>query len=171
MGRLPGRFDKTRCLPAAITVGGGILPKQKTKPRLTAGIMPMNTKSKIALSLGLLLAPFALMAKSPETAYVESYHGRTDIPVPISVVSPEVSSEFAGQQVVVEFVVDTAGKPTLLASDTPAASKELVAAVLSAVEQWQFAPALAAGKPVARKVALPVNIVDQFATTSRFALN
>jgi len=48
----------------------------------------MNTKSKITLSLGLLLAPFALMAKSPETTYVESYHGRTDIPVPVSVVTP-----------------------------------------------------------------------------------
>ena len=131
----------------------------------------MNTKSKIVLSLGLLLAPLALMAKSPETAYVESYHGRTDIPVPISVVSPEVSSQFVGQTVVLEFVVDTAGKPTLLASDTPAADSELVAAVLSAVEQWQFAPALADGKPVARKVTLPVKIVDGFGSVSRFALN
>jgi len=131
----------------------------------------MNTKSKIVLSLGLLLAPLALMAKSPETAYVESYHGRTDIPVPISVVSPEVSSQFVGQTVVLEFVVDTAGKPTLLASDTPAANSELVATVLSAVEQWQFAPALADGKPVARKVVLPVKIVDEFGSTSRFALN
>ena len=131
----------------------------------------MNTKSKIALSLGLLLAPLALMAKSPETTYVESYHGRTDIPVPISVVSPEVSSRFVGQQVVLEFVVDTAGKPTLLASETPAADTELVAAVLSAVEQWQFAPALADGKPVARKVVLPVKIVDELGSSSRFALN
>lgn len=131
----------------------------------------MNTKSKIALSLGLLLAPLALMAKSPETAYVESYHGRTDIPVPVSVVMPEVSSRFAGQQVVLEFVVDTAGRPTLIASGSPSANSELVAAVLSAVEQWQFAPALADGKPVARKVVLPVNIVDDLGTVSRFALN
>jgi TonB family protein len=129
----------------------------------------MNTKSKIALSLGLLLAPFALMAKSPETAYVESYHGRTDIPVPISVVTPEVESRFTGQQVVLEFVVDTTGKPTLLASGTPGADRELVAAVLAAVEQWQFAPALADGKPVARKVSLPVRIVDQFGSATRFA--
>ena len=131
----------------------------------------MNTKSKIALSLGLLLAPLALMATSPETTYVESYHGRTDIPVPISVVSPEVSSRFVGQQVVLEFVVDTAGKPTLLASETPAADTELVAAVLSAVEQWQFAPALADGKPVARKVVLPVKIVDGNDHSARFAPN
>ena len=147
------------------------MPKQKTKPRLTVGIMPMNTKSKIVLCLGLLLAPLALMAKSPETAYVESYHGRTDIPVPVSVVMPEVSSRFAGHEVKVEFVVDTAGKPTLIASDTPSADSELVAAVLSAVEQWQFAPALADGKAVARKVVLPVKIVDGFGSASRFALN
>ena len=131
----------------------------------------MNTKSKIVISLGLLLAPFALMAKSPETAYVESYHGRTDIPVPVSVIMPEVSSRFVGQQVVLQFVVDTAGKPTLLASNTPAADSELVAAVLSAVEQWQFAPALADGKPVARKVSLPVRIVDEFGSATRFAAN
>jgi TonB family protein len=131
----------------------------------------MNTKSKIVISLGLLLAPFALMAKSPETAYVESYRGRTDIPVPVSVIMPEVSSRFVGQQVVLEFVVDTAGKPTLLASNTPAADSELVAAVLSAVEQWHFAPALADGKPVARKVSLPVKIVDEFGSATRFATN
>jgi TonB family protein len=133
--------------------------------------MQMNTKSKIVISLGLLLAPFALMAKSPETAYVESYHGRTDIPVPVSVIMPEVSSRFVGQQVVLEFVVDTAGKPTLIASDSPAANSELVASVLSAVEQWQFAPALADGKPVARKVVLPVKIVDAFDSSNRYAIN
>lgn len=132
----------------------------------------MNTKSKIVIiSLGLLLVPFVLKAKSVETAYVESYHGRTDIPVPVSVVMPEVSSRFVGEQVVLEFVVDTTGKPTLIASETPAANTELVAAVLSAVEQWQFAPALADGKPVARKVSLPVKIVDEFGSSSRFAIN
>ena len=131
----------------------------------------MNTKSKIVLSLGLLLAPLALLAKSPETAYVESDHGRSDIPVPVSVVMPEVGSRFAGQQVVIEFVVDPAGKPTQLASATPDADTELVAAVLAAVSQWQFAPALTDGKPVARKVALPVMIVDHLDSPSRFALN
>jgi TonB family protein len=162
---------ETGCPPAAIPAGGCTLPKQKTKLRLTAEIMPMNTKSKIAPSLGLLLAPLALLAKSPETAYVESYHGRTDIPVPISVVMPEVDTRFAGQQVVLEFVVDTTGKPTLITSGSPAADSELVASVEAAVEQWHFAPALAAGLPVARKVVLPVKIVDRFADATRFALN
>jgi len=130
----------------------------------------MNPKSKIILSLGLLLAPLALLAKSSETAYVESYHGRSDIPVPISVVSPEVESRFAGQQVVLEFVVDTAGKPAQIASVMPAADAELVSAVLAAVEKWQFAPALADGKPVAMKVVLPVKIVGRFDAATRYAV-
>jgi len=131
----------------------------------------MNTKSKIVLSLGLLLAPLALMAKSPESAYVESYHGRTDIPVPTSIVMPEVSARFAGQKVVLEFVVDATGKPTLIASGSPAANSELFESVLVAVEQWKFSPALADGKPVARKVVLPVVIADDLGRTARFASN
>ena len=130
----------------------------------------MNTKSKLVLSLGLLLEPLALMAKSPESAYVESYHGRTDIPVPVSVVMPEVESRFAGQKVTLEFVVDTTGKPTLITSTAPGVNEELVTAVKLAVEQWRFAPALVNGLPVARKVALPVAIVDEFGNASRFAL-
>ena len=130
----------------------------------------MNTKSKLALSLGLLVAPLALVAKSLETSYVELYHGRTDIPVPISVVTPEVESRFAGQQVMLEFVVDTTGKPTHIVSVTPGANPELVASVSDAVAQWKFAPALVDGKPVARKVVLPVSVVDSFDRASRFAM-
>ena len=130
----------------------------------------MNTKSKIVLSLGLLLAPLALLAKSSETAYVESYHGRSDIPVPVSVVMPEVEPRFAGQQLTFEFVVDPTGRPTQIAAVSPDADGELVAAVLAAVEKWQFAPALADGKPVARKVALPVKIVSRFDAATHYAM-
>ncbi|MES1168986.1 MAG: energy transducer TonB [Oleiharenicola lentus] len=126
-------------------------------------------KSKLALSLGLLAAPLALVAWSPEKAYVESYRSRTDTPVPTSVIMPEVSAKFAGKQVVLEFVVDTAGKPTSITSVTSGADAELVAEVTSAVSQWKFSPALVDGKPVARKVALPVNIVASFDTATRFA--
>jgi len=130
----------------------------------------MNTKSKLALSLGLLAAPLALLAMSPEKAYVESYQGRSGIPVPTSVVMPEVAPRFAGQKVMLEFVVDPAGLPTRIASATPGADAELVAAVSSAVAQWRFAPALVDGKPVARKVVLPVNIVDSLDNASRLAM-
>ncbi len=130
----------------------------------------MNMKSKLALSLGLLAAPLALMAWSPEKAYVESYHMHTDAPVPTSVIMPEVSAKFAGAQVVLEFVVDPTGKPTSITSVTPGADAELVASVTAAVAQWKFSPAYVAGKPVARKVALPVNIVS-FDSGSSFAVN
>lgn len=129
----------------------------------------MNTKSKLVLSLGLLAAPLALLAWSPEKAYVESYRTRTDTPVPTSVIMPEVSAKHAGTQVVLEFVVNPAGKPTSITSVTPGADAELVAAVTEAVSQWKFAPALVDGKPVARKVALPVNIVANPGTATRLA--
>jgi TonB family protein len=132
--------------------------------------MNMNTKSKLALSLGLLVVPLALLAKSPEKAYVESYHGRTDIPVPVSVVTPEVESRFAGQQVTLEFVVDATGKPMLFSSATPKADAELVSAVTAAVAQWKFSPALVDGLPVARKVVLPVNIVDSLDNAPALAM-
>lgn len=130
----------------------------------------MNTKSKLALSLGLLVAPLALLAKSPEKAYVESYLGRDGTPVPVSIVTPDLESRFAGQKVVLEFVVDPTGKPTRIASATPGADAELIAAVSAAVAQWKFAPALVGGKPVARKVVLPVNVVDDLDNASRFAM-
>ncbi|MES1167710.1 MAG: energy transducer TonB [Oleiharenicola lentus] len=132
----------------------------------------MNTKSKLILSLGLLAAPLALMAWSPEKAYVESYRTRADnTPVPTSVITPEVSSKFAGTKVMLEFVVDSTGKPTSITSVTPGANAELVATVTDAVSQWKFSPAYVDGKPVARKVALPVNIVANTDGASRFAAN
>jgi TonB family protein len=124
--------------------------------------MNMNTKSKLALSLGLLAAPLALVAKTPEKAYVESYRGRTDIPAPITVITPVVEPRFAGQRVTLEFVVDTTGKPTSITSATPGANAELVALVTSAIEQWKFSPAMVNGTAIARKVILPVNIVESF---------
>ena len=111
-----------------------------------------------------------MVAKSPEKAYVESYRTHTgNTPVPTSVIMPEVSSKFTGKQVVLEFVVDTTGTPTSITSVTPGADAELVAEVTSAVSQWKFSPALVDGKPVARKVALPVNIVANPGTVTRFA--
>ena len=132
----------------------------------------MKTKSKLVLSLGLFAAPLALLAWSPEKAYVESYRTHTgDTPVPTSVIMPEVSSKFTGKQVVLEFVVDPTGKPTSITSVTPGADAALVATVTEAVSQWKFSPALVDGKPVARKVALPVNIVAYNDNASRFAAN
>ncbi len=130
----------------------------------------MNTKSKLALSLGLLVVPFALLAKTPEKAYVESYHGRTDIPVPIAVVMPAVDARFAGQQIRLEFVVDATGQPTFITSASPGVDAGLLTAVSAAIAQWKFSPALVEGKPVARKVALPLEIVDGFDNAAVLAM-
>lgn len=132
----------------------------------------MNTKSKLALSLGLLLAPLALKAAdATEKAYVESYRNRAGGPIPTAVVTPAVSPRFAGTQVVLEFVVDATGKPTEIKSVTPGANTELVSAVADAVARWKFSPALVDGKPVARKVALPVKIVANSYNGRFYALN
>lgn len=132
----------------------------------------MNTKSKLTLSLGLLLAPLALVAAdATEKAYVESYRRPAAGPIPTSVISPEVSSRFAGRQVTLEFVVDATGKPTDIKAVTPGAHAELVAPVAEAVAQWKFSPALVDGKPVARKVALPVKIVANSHDGTRYAFN
>lgn len=131
----------------------------------------MNMKSKLALSLGLLAAPIAVMAWSPEKAYIESYRARPEAPVPTAVVTPEVSTRYAGTKVTLEFVVDPTGKPTSITSATPGASAELVASVTDAVSQWKFTPAVVDGKPVARKVALPIVIVASTDASSRFAAN
>ena len=124
----------------------------------------MNIKSKLTLCLGLLLAPLALPAWSPQTAYVESYLNRTDVPVPTSVTIPDVGSEFAGQRLMLRFVVNADGKPSLITSVTPGADNELVASVAEAVAAWRFNPALVNGRPAARAVLLPVIIAAKPST-------
>ncbi len=84
---------------------------------------------------------------------------------------PDVSYRFAGKQVVLEFVVDATGKPTEIKAVTPGVDTELVNTVAEAVARWKFSPALVDGKPVARKVALPVNIVANIDSATRYAFN
>jgi len=126
---------------------------------------------KIALILGVFAAPFALSAKTAEQAYVESYQGRTDIPVPLAVVKPAVSARYAGLTVEVEFLVDASGKPVDI-SVRNAAPSELTAPVKEALAQWKFAPArTVSGEPVAMKVCVPVRIVDDLVSGSVLAMN
>ena len=123
------------------------------------------------LSLGLLAAPFAVSAKSFEEAYVESYEGRSDIPVPTSVVSPEVDRKDIGTSVELVFVVDELGQPTEISARTRVA-KDLADELIDAVSKWRFAPQLAAnGNPVARKVMLPVHVVSGTSTKLLVAAN
>jgi protein TonB len=119
----------------------------------------MKNTQKLALLLSLgALAPFAASAKTPEQTYIESCRKGTDIPVPIAVVAPAVSGFDAGEEVQVEFVVEATGNPSGV-SVKSATDRELADAVVDAVRQWRFAPALRNGAPVATKVILPIRIV------------
>lgn len=131
--------------------------------------MKSSVIQKIALSLVLLASPFTVMAKNSEEAYVESYRGRSDVPVPVSVVKPEVSPRHAGQVVELEFIVDSTGKPGQIKARSSATDLELVEALTVAVARWQFTPAIVDGKPVARKVMLPLRIVNDFSGGTQIA--
>jgi len=138
----------------------------KTQIKLSAPRAEFNTMKMItsvvksALALGLLAAPLALSAKSLEDTYIESYKGRDSlIPAPISVVTPEVSARYAGQTVDLEFNVDESGRPSEIVI-RQFVDRELATTLRDAVAQWQFAPARIDGKAIARKVVLPLRIVD-----------
>jgi protein TonB len=119
----------------------------------------MKNKNKLALllSLGALL-PFAASAKSLEQSYIDSCIKGPGIPVPITVVSPEVDGYDVGQTVQVQFVVDLTGH-TEDVSVKSASDRDLGVAVVNAVKQWRFEPALRNGVPVATRVVLPVRVV------------
>jgi TonB family protein len=91
-------------------------------------------------------------------AYIESYHGRTDIPVPVKVVAPSADSSLVGAKVQVEFLVDARGHPqdvrVLSATD-----RDFGLSVREAVKQWRFAPAKPNGIAVPMRVELPVVVV------------
>lgn len=116
--------------------------------------------------LAMLVSLFALGAAAPgafgltaSQAYIESYHGRTDIPVPVKVVAPRVDASLIGTKVEVEFLVDARGWPqdvhVLSTTD-----RFFGASVREAVSKWKFEPAMRDGAPVAMKVKLPVLVSD-----------
>jgi TonB family protein len=130
----------------------------------------MKNTNKIALllSLGALL-PVAASAKTLEQSYIDSCNKSAGVPVPVAVVAPHADSWDVGQEVKVEFVVDTAGN-TQDISIKSASDSELADAVVDAVKQWKFTPAQRNGTAVAAKVVLPVRVVKAD-TDSSLALN
>ena len=110
------------------------------------------------LSLGTWIAASAATAKSYEERYVESFATRTDMPVPVKAITPDVPSVENSVEVEVMFVVDTAGVPREISvADTGDASLE--ASLAEAVSQWRFRPLLKDGKAITSKVILPVRII------------
>ena len=129
----------------------------------------MKAVRKIVVLLSAGLLPLVAASASPvEEAYLESCRKDPGVPVPIAVVSPAVGSEFAGGSVQLEFLVKADGKPAEF-SIKSATDDVLATAVLRAVKQWRFQPAKIDGKPVAVRVALPVNIVNSLASSPRLA--
>jgi protein TonB len=129
----------------------------------------MKNANKLALLISLgALAPLAASAKSLEQSYIDSCRKGPEIPVPVSVVSPQVDPSEIGQTVNVEFVVDTTGH-TSGVSVLSAKDRVLANAVVDAVKQWRFTPAQRDGAPVTTKVVLPVRVVDSAGSNSRFA--
>ena len=120
----------------------------------------MKDVRKLAVLISLVaLASVSASAKTDEQAYLESCRKAPGIPVPVSVVTPTVGSEYSGAVVQLEFIVDASGKPASF-SVKSAADDTLATAVVQAVKQWRFTPAVKDGSPVATKVSLPVKIVD-----------
>jgi len=120
--------------------------------------MKYVSKVAVILSLGAVLSPLALSAKSVEQAYVDSYQSTANVasPVPVTVVAPQALGIQGTVEVI--FTVTPEGTATEIAVKS-ATDAELVQPVKDAVAQWKFAPARLNGAAISRKVLLPVRFV------------
>jgi TonB family protein len=135
---------------------------------LSAEFNTMKAVSPLVFLLSLGLTAVAASASTLEESYLRTCNKDPGVPVPLTVVSPSVSSEYNGAVVQLEFVVDAKGKPAEFSIKTTP-DDVLATAVVAAVKQWRFQPAEVDGQPVARKVMLPVRIVDPAASGERYA--
>lgn len=118
----------------------------------------MKVVSKAMILMGLLTTTALWASSVNERTYIAAYQGRTDIPVPLAVVTPQVHTEYAGTTVNVTFTVETDGKPVDIRV-MGAPDSVLADEVTAAMEQWRFAPAKRNGETVAVKVRVPIRIV------------
>lgn len=121
----------------------------------------MKNVHKLILATGVLAAQLAFGSETAEQAYVASYQGRTDLPVPVEVVKPVVPPLHGGRTVSVQCVVDESGTPRQVAvCDRDSVDRDLTMAVVAAVVQWRFQPLRRDGVAVATRVIIPFKIVD-----------
>lgn len=121
----------------------------------------MKKVSMLAKLVGLVAlgaAAPAAFGLTTNQAYIASYSGRTDIPVPVRVVAPTASAGQVGDRAEVEFLVDATGRPEHVRVLT-ASNEEFGLSAREAVTEWRFKPAKANGTPVAMKVMLPIVVV------------
>ena len=129
----------------------------------------MKAVNKLAVLLSVAaLTSVVASAKTDEQAYLESCLKGPGVPVPVAVVTPSVGPEYTGTVVQLEFTVDATGKPAGF-SVKSSPDDTLAVAVVDAVKQWRFKPAVRDGAPVATKVSLPVKIVGEFGTLNSYA--
>ncbi|WP_221032263.1 energy transducer TonB [Actomonas aquatica] len=127
----------------------------------------MNAVKKLAIVLSLGALAASAFAVTSEKAYVASYEGRTDMPVPVKVVAPDLLAT-PGAEVVVEFVVNKAGVPEAI-EVASSNDEELASAAVEAVAQWRFTPVMKDGDTVSTKVKLPVRASEPALRSERFA--
>src|SRR5690606_20874981 len=92
-------------------------------------------------------------AATSEKAYVASYEGAVDMPVPIKVVAPKGLAN-PGAEVTLEFVVNKAGVPEAI-TVASTNDQDLADAAIKAVAEWRFTPVMKDGDTIATKVKVP----------------
>ena len=109
-----------------------------------------------ALLGGLLSVPsFARAGVQPDAD-----SAKYQMPVPVKVVNPTgLFRRHEGEIVRLSLIVDVAGRPHDV-KIVSASDRNLAERLLPAVAQWQFAPALKNGAPVATSVILPLRLVE-----------
>lgn len=148
--RASGRIDRRSA--KRLARAGRILTK-KTERKPT-----MKNVIKLILSSSLLVT-LAFAAKSTEEAYVESYAGRTDMPVPVAVVKPVIEPGYEGATVRLSFVIEADGSPREIFAPVDA-DYSLVKQLTAAVSQWKFKPLTRDGVVVRTRVVLPIRVAD-----------
>jgi protein TonB len=137
-----------------------VVTKKTKLSALSAEFNTMKAVNQLAVLFSLVaLSSVSASAKTDEQTYLDSCRKDPGVPVPVAVVAPSVSPDYAGSTVQLEFIVDVTGKPANFSvkSNTDVT---LAAAVTEAVKQWRFSPAMSHGVAVATKVSLPIRIVD-----------
>jgi TonB family protein len=108
----------------------------------------------------LVLAASAFASTDASTAkYLEHYKVlRTDIPLPVKVVSPTgLPLSYKDKTVTVTMLIDREGQPQNVVIASPA-NPELSRLLVPVISQWRFSPARQDGVPVARQVKLPLHL-------------
>jgi len=157
----PRNFFRVRVFFATATDRWLFDPKTTTSNAPPRGEIPMKT-ARTLFGAALLSTLIALPAFASVAQYRQHYMvARTDVPLPVKVVSPtDLSPRWIGATVTLSLTVDASGQPRDIAVLQPA-DPELAQRVVAALAQWRFTPALEKGAPVARKIVLPVRLLAE----------